>query len=67
MKSWQTTAAGVATIIAIASGAIRLLADGNPETNPDWNTVIGGLTAGIIGLCARDNKVSSEAVGAKTD
>jgi hypothetical protein len=65
MKSWQTTVAGVTAILAIVVGVVKVLTDGDPATNPDWNAVVAGLSAGVVGLCARDNKVSSEQAGVK--
>jgi hypothetical protein len=64
-KSWQTTVAGLGTILTTAGSALNLLFDGDPNTNPDWNIVLPLLMSGVIGLVARDNGVSSEQVGAK--
>lgn len=65
MKSWKTTASAVAALVTLIGAIIGQLTDGNPETNPDWNVAIPVLFAGLTGLFARDNKVSSESAGAK--
>ena len=62
--SWKTSAAGVAAIVVAVGGAVQLLTDNNPSTNPDWNAVIAALMAGIGLLFSRDNDKSSEEVGA---
>lgn len=64
-KSWKTTAGGVGAILAAVGGAVSLMFDGNPNTNPDWTSVIAAVTAGFGLIFARDNSVSSEDAGAK--
>lgn len=64
LKSWRTTTTGVLAIIAAIVSAAQMLIDGNPATNPDWSAVAAAVIAGIGLVTARDNKVSSEQVGA---
>ena len=64
MKSWKTTVAGIAGVVAAIASAIQAQFDGNPATVPDWG-LVGALLATAIGLLfARDNDKTSEAVGA---
>ena len=63
-RSWKTTGAGLASILAAASGALTALTDNDPFTNPDWTAVIAAVIAGVGLLFARDNNRSSEQVGA---
>ena len=62
-SSWKTTAAGLSAIIASVAGALNLLFDANPNTNPDWTALIAAITAGVGLIAARDNDKSSEDVG----
>jgi anti-sigma-K factor RskA len=62
MKSWKTTASGISAIVAAVAGAVQLLLDNNPATNPDWTTVIAAVTAGFGLVFARDNDKRSEDV-----
>lgn len=64
--SWKTSAAGIAAIVVAVGGAVQLLTDGNPNTNPDYNALVAALAAGIGLLFSRDNDKSSEEVGVKT-
>lgn len=64
-KSWKTSISGIATILIAILGAVQLLFDGKPETNPNWEVTIGLVTAGLSGLFARDKNVSSEQAGVK--
>lgn len=67
-KSWKTTIAGWAAVLAAVANAAVALLDGNPETTFDVQTIIASLAAVGIGfglIKARDNDVSSEDVGAK--
>ena len=64
-KSWKTTAAGIAAIVAAVALAISHQFDSDPATVADWSAVITALTAGIGLVLARDNDKSSEQVGAK--
>lgn len=64
MKSWKTTAGGVAAILTAVGGALTLLFDGKPETNPDWSAVIAAVMAGVGLIFARDNDKTSEQVNA---
>lgn len=63
--SWKTTMGGVGAILAAVGGALNLMFDGNPATNPDWTIVIAAVTTGIGLIFARDNNKSSEDVNAK--
>lgn len=67
MKSWKTTAAGIGTILATAGTVLNQLTDGNAATNPDWNYVLPLIFSGLVGLFARDNKVTSEEVLCKKE
>lgn len=62
--SWKTTAGGVGTILAAVGGALTMLFDGNPATNPDWTIVIAAVTTGLGLIFARDNNKTSEQVNA---
>ncbi len=65
MKSWKTTVMGICAILVAVAGAVKLAIDGDPATNPDWTAVCAAVAAGIGLITARDNKVTSEDVGAK--
>ncbi len=62
--SWKTTAGGISGILVVVFGAVQLMLDGKPATNPDWTLVIGAITAGIGLIFARDNNKTSEQVDA---
>jgi len=65
VKSWKTTVMGVCAILTAVAGAVKLLVDGDPATNPDWTATLAAVAAGIGLIAARDNDKSSESVGAK--
>ncbi len=65
MKSWKTTVAGIAAIIAAIALAIAHQFDSDPATVADWSAVITALTAGVGLVLARDNDTTSEQAGAK--
>jgi anti-sigma-K factor RskA len=65
MKSWKTSATGITAIIAAVAGALNLIFDNKPETNPDWTAVISAVTAGVGLIFARDNNKTSEDVNVK--
>jgi hypothetical protein len=65
MKSWKTTAAGIAAIVAALATAVGALFDADPLTMPDWGAVGAAIMAGIGLIAARDNGVTSEQAGAK--
>lgn len=61
--SWRTSVTGILTIvIAVSSAALIYFKTG---AMPDFTVLITSVTAGIGLIAARDNKVSSEAAGAK--
>ncbi len=64
-KSWKTTVAGVASIVAAVAFAIANQFDANPATVADWGAVIAALSAGVGLVLARDNDRTSEQVGAR--
>lgn len=64
MKSWKTTAAGIAAIVAALATAVGALFDADPTTLPDWGAVAAAILAGIGLIAARDNDVTSEKAGA---
>ena len=65
MKSWKTTAAGIAAIVAAIALAISHQFDTDPATIADWSAVITALTAGVGLVLARDNDKTSEQAGAR--
>ena len=65
MKSWKTTVAGIAGVIAAIATAVQAQFDADPATVPDWAMVGGLLAAGIGLLLARDNNKTSEQAGAR--
>ena len=65
MKSWKTTAAGIAALIAAIALAVAHQFDSDPTTAADWSAVIAALTAGVGLVLARDNDRTSEEAGAK--
>lgn len=62
--SWRTTILGIATLLGALALVAKALLDGDPATNPDFNELLAAL-AGLGLWAARDNKVTSEDVGAK--
>ena len=64
MKSWKTTVAGIAAIMAAVAGALAAELDGDPSTSANWAAVIAAVVAGFGLIAARDNDKTSEDVGA---
>ena len=64
MKSWKTTLAGIASIVAAVATALSAQFDNDPNTVPNWTVVISLITAGVGLVLARDNDKTSEQVGA---
>jgi hypothetical protein len=65
MKSWKTTTAGIAAIVAALATAVGALFDADPVSMPDWGAVAAAVMAGIGLIAARDNGVTSEQAGAR--
>ncbi|GAF78643.1 unnamed protein product, partial [marine sediment metagenome] len=65
MKSWRTTLAGIAAVVAVLSGAVAAQFDADPTTVPNWELVWATLFAALGLAFARDNDKSSEDVGAR--
>ncbi len=65
MKSWKTTVAGIAAIVAAIALAVKAEFDGDPATVADWAAAVTAILAGIGLILARDNNVTSEDAGAK--
>lgn len=63
-KSWKTTTAAVAAIVAGIAAAVQAQLDGDASTVPDWSGVVPILIAAVGLLFARDNDKRSEDVGA---
>jgi hypothetical protein len=57
--SWRTTVFGAGGLLALAAEVAGKLLDGNPDTNPDWPTVLT-MAIPLIGLLfAKDAAVSN--------
>lgn len=62
-RSWKTTTFGISGLVVVLGGALGLLTDNNPQTNPDWNTVVAAVIANIGLIFARDNDKTSTQLG----
>lgn len=47
IRSANTTVAGIGAILAAIGGALQLVFDGDPGTNPEWALVVAAITAGV--------------------
>ena len=70
--SWRSTLSGTVALVAAITGALALVLDNDPNTNPDWNVtialaaaIISQISGGVGLLFARDNVVTSEEAEAK--
>lgn len=61
MKSWKTSLGGIAAILSGLAGAVTLYQQGNVSEAIATGVAAVGTGFGLIS--ARDNKVSSEAIG----
>lgn len=64
MTSWKTSLGGVFSLIGAALLAVPDDAPGAKYVKP-WAPAIAALGAGIVGLAARDNNVTSEQLRAR--
>ena len=67
VASKQTTVGAVLLAVITLLQAIRLLVDGDPATNPDWNEVVSFLTLAWVALMARDAVVSDQESGVRPE
>lgn len=58
MKSWKTTAAGIAAFFAVASPEAVKFFDNDPATVPQWELVIGAAIVAVGLLFAKDSNVT---------
>ena len=65
VKSWQTTAGGLAGFMVLVLQAAVALLDGDPDTQPDFTAILAMAPIAFALLKARDNNKSSSSVGAK--
>lgn len=54
VRNWRTTVLGISAICVAMLNALSAMLDGNPATNPDWNTMIPLVVTGVLGLIAKD-------------
>lgn len=63
-KSWKTTACGILGGLALLIPSALALLDDDPLTKLNLTQCLEGLALMGLGVAARDNNKSSEAVGA---
>jgi hypothetical protein len=61
MKSWKTTTGGMLALLGAALQVVPEAAPGAVYVKP-WSDFIVALGAGLIGMAARDNNITSEQV-----
>tara|TARA_Y100000310_G_C20624758_1_gene785249 strand:+ start:1039 stop:1248 length:210 start_codon:yes stop_codon:yes gene_type:complete len=64
MKSWKTTAAGIAALLAVIATAIAAHLDGDASTTAEWGAVVTAVFVALGFVASRDNSKTSEDVGA---
>ena len=64
MKSWKTTAAGIAALLAVIATAVAAQFDSDPDTVAEWGAVVTAVFVALGLVASRDNDKSSEDVGA---
>lgn len=52
-------------LITVLGNTVKMLLDGDPETNPDWNMVVSTTTVAVGVLFSRPIKMTSEEADAK--
>jgi hypothetical protein len=67
MKSWKTTAAGIAALLAVIATAVAAYLDGDAATTAEWGAVVTAVFVSLGFVASRDNDKSSESVGANDD
>jgi len=67
MKSWKTTTAGIAALVAVIATAVAAHMDSDPATVAEWGGVVTAIFVAVGFVVSRDNDKSSEAVGANDD
>lgn len=65
MNQYKVKIAALGTIVSLIGIAVKQLVDGDPVTNPDWNTLVPSLILSVGVLFSRQNDVSSEQAGIK--
>lgn len=65
MNKYIVKTSALGGLLTLVAATIKLLADGDAATNPDWNTTVPLLISTVGLLFARQNNVTSEQVGAK--
>lgn len=63
MKSWKTTAAGIAALIAVIATAVTAQFDTDTATVAEWGGVVTAVFVALGFVASRDNDKSSEDVG----
>ena len=62
LKSWKTTAFGIASFLAIMCTQVIAFTDGDPETTISITAIITALGLGSLGALSKDGDKSSEDV-----
>lgn len=64
MKSWKTTVAGIAALLAVVATAIASQFDGDASTTAEWGAVVTAVFVALGLAASRDNDKTSEDVSA---
>lgn len=65
MKSWKTTASGIAAILVAVGSFAQAYLDNDPATVPNYEATLAAIVAGVGLIAARDNDRSSASLGVK--
>jgi hypothetical protein len=65
MTSLHPKLSAVLALIVVLASAAKALFDGDPNTNPDWPSVVAAVSLCWGLFSARQNNVTSEQAGAK--